>query len=179
MDREVTLTVSAERLISYGVKLKKSEFAFTTVELLCVLAILALLTAAAVPALAGWGQERTLELAARTIALDMRRLQQAAITSGLTCCMQFYEFQHNYRRLDYAADETRRIYLPAGITIQSVNFIYSGGTHNLCFLRSGAPNRGGTVCIRNERGDRRYIIVTPATGRVRISKDPPDHWEKP
>lgn len=143
------------------------------------MAILALLTAVAVPSFVGWGRERELDLAARSVALDMRRLQQAAITSGFTCCLQFYEFQHNYRRIDHAAGETKRIYLPKGITIHSVNFIFSGGTHNLCFLRSGAPNRGGTVCIRNERGDKRYIIVTPATGRVRISKNPPEHWEVP
>jgi Tfp pilus assembly protein FimT len=142
-----------------------------------VLAILALLTAAAMPAVAGWGEERALDLAARSVALDMRRLQQAAITSGLTCCMQFYLSNHSYRMLDYAADTIKRIYLPEGITIQSVTFLSSGGTYNLCFRRSGAPNRGGTLCIRNERGDRRYVIVTPATGRVRISKTPPEHWE--
>lgn len=148
-------------------------------ELLLVLAIIALLTAVATPALIGHMEERALELAAHAVAMDMRRAQQAAITSGFTSEMRFYEFQHRYRMIDQASGESRMINLPAGITIHFLNFIFSRGTHNLNFLRTGAPNRGGTLCLRNRRGDLRYIIVTPATGRVRVSKSPPDHWEVP
>lgn len=162
-----------------GIVIRKSDSAFTTIELLCVLAILGLLTAAAVPSFAGWGRERELELAAQSVALDMRRIQQAAITAGVTCEMQFYLANNSYRRLDHAAGETKRIYLPEGIEIYAITFIKSGSTYNLTFLRSGAPNRGGTLCIGNKLGDRRYILVTPATGRVRISKEPPGNWENP
>lgn len=138
---------------------------------------MALLFSLALPAFAGWQRERPLELAARAVALDMRRARQAAITSGFTSEMRFFEFEHRYRLIEHASGESRMIRLPEGITIRSVNFLFSGGTHNLNFLRTGAPNRGGTLCIQNNYGDRRYIIVTPATGRVRVSKTPPDHWE--
>ncbi|HOL17964.1 MAG TPA: prepilin-type N-terminal cleavage/methylation domain-containing protein [Bacillota bacterium] len=162
---------------------EKNESAYTLAELLCVLAILALLMAIAAPSFAGWSEMRQLQLAARTVALDMRRVQQAAITSGYTSCLQFYLRDPNkndsYRIVDSAANTVKRVYLPDGISVSHITFIESGGTYNLCFLRSGAPNRGGTVCLRNERGERLYVIVTPATGRVRISNEPPDHWEVP
>ena len=63
-------------------KRKKFSPAFTIIELMCVLAILALLAAVAVPALTDWAGSGTLETTARRLAQDMRRIQQAAITSG-------------------------------------------------------------------------------------------------
>ena len=61
---------------------KEISPAFTVIELLCVLAILGLLAALAAPALAHWAAAGTLETAAHRLAQDMRRVQQAAITSG-------------------------------------------------------------------------------------------------
>jgi prepilin-type N-terminal cleavage/methylation domain-containing protein len=155
---------------------KGSKFspAFTAIELLCVLAILGLLAALAVPALADWAAAGALETAAHRLAQDMRRIQQAAITSGLTSEIQFYEYANRYRLIDNAADKEIFVDLPPGIAYRSNNFPVSAGKRTLKFYRSGAPNQGGSVGLKNERGEILYVIVTPATGRVRISPEPPD-----
>ena len=156
---------------------KGSKFspAFTAIELLCVLAILGLLAALAVPALAHWAAAGTLETAAHRLAQDMRRVQQAAITSGLTSEIVFYKYgtDFDYRIRDYASGKKIDVKLPPGITFRSINFP-GEGIYTLKFYRSGAPNQGGSVGLKNEKGESLYVIVTPATGRVRISSEPPD-----
>ncbi|MEW5785660.1 MAG: GspH/FimT family protein [Bacillota bacterium] len=157
--------------------MRKFSPAFSIIELLCVLAILALLAAIAAPALVNTGQGRNLEIAARKLALDMRRTQQAAITSGLTSYIEFRFYGSSYRVFDNAAGERFTVRLPEGVSFQIINFPIVSGTQNLYFHRSGAPSQGGTVSMIDQQGAVLYIIVTPATGRVRISEQPPDSWE--
>jgi prepilin-type N-terminal cleavage/methylation domain-containing protein len=155
------------------------ERAFTLVELICVLALLALLLAVAAPAMAGFGTNRNLEITARAMATDFRKSQQKAITCGWT---QLIEFRKDaagldlYRLKDGKTGKYTTVKLAEGIRIQSNNFPLVSSIRTLAFQRSGAPNSGGTVVLENKTGKRLYLIVTPATGRVRISESPPENW---
>ncbi len=155
------------------------EQAFTLVELICVIGLLSLLLLIAVPAMADFGAQRSLEIAAHTMAIDLRKTQQKAIAYGWS---QLVEFRKDaggndiYRLKDGKTGNFVNIALSEGISIQANNFPLSGSVRTLSFLRSGAPNSGGTVTMKNRSGKLLYVIVTPGTGRVRVSETPPVNW---
>ncbi len=157
---------------------KKSTniYAFTLIELLCVVSLLALICAIAAPAFRDLSHRRNLNIAARTMATEMRKVQQRAIMAG---CGQIIEFvsSNRYRVIDGKTEERYNVFLPEGITIRNVNFPRFENVHYLRFNYNGSPSSGGTVTFENSGGDLLYVIVAPVTGRVRISEDPPEHWE--
>lgn len=60
-----------------------------------------------------------------------------------------------------------------GIDLFSANF---GVGDFLYFNRLSIPSSGGTIAI-GYKNMRKYIIVTPATGRIYISNEKPQNWE--
>jgi len=165
-----------DQVLIYIKRWTREEHAFTLAELLCTLALIGILAAVAVPAVQGWGQKHNLEIAARTMATEMRKAQQRAITLG---CGQIIEFYHTrrYRVTDGKTEETYIVELPEGVTRKSVNFPSSDNIRFLRFNYNSSPSSGGTVTLGSSSGDTLYVIVTPVTGRVRISESPPEHWE--
>ena len=149
---------------------------YTLVELVCVVALLGLIALIAVPAVASVGSSRTLEIAARGLAMELRRAQQKAITTGSTQSIDLRIFSNDYRVRDLVSGEAYTVKLAEGITYRSVNFPVESGHPRVSFYRSGAPSRGGTIVLNGPRDKVSYIIVTPATGRVRVSDQPPDNW---
>ncbi len=152
------------------------EYGFSLVELLCILTLIGIMALVAAPAVQGLGQRHNLEIAARTMATEMRKAQQRAIMAG---CGQIIEFHHRkrYRIRDGKTEETYTVELPEGVTRRSVNFPFSDNIRFLRYNYNGSPSSGGTVTLVNSAGEVLYVIVTPITGRVRISECPPEHWE--
>ncbi|HSW35692.1 MAG TPA: GspH/FimT family pseudopilin [Candidatus Limnocylindrales bacterium] len=155
---------------------RNNERAFTLVELLCVLTLLGMMMMVAIPAMFDAGEQRNLEIAARAMATDMRLAQQTAITTGAVRCINIRITVNDYRIGDCVSPNWVRVRMPEGVTIRSTTFPVTGGFPLLRFNRNGAPNIGGTVDLVNTAGEILYVIVTPATGRVRISDVPPEHW---
>ncbi len=154
----------------------KTEFAFTLVELVCIVALLGILALVAAPAVQGLGQKHNLDLAARTMTTEMRKAQQRAITTGSGQILEF-RLDGRYRVTCGKSEETYLVELPEGVILRSVNFPMSDNVRYLLFNYNGSPSSGGTVALENAAGSVLYIIVAPATGRVRISEEPPEHWE--
>lgn len=157
-------------------KVIRSQAAFTLVEVIVVVFLIALMTAVAAPRMQDLGQRRNLEIGARNLATEMRRAQQRAVTLGYG---QIIQFRHDsvYRVIDGKTEETSYHHLPGGVFRSAVNFPLVDGYSTLRFNYNGSPSSGGTVSLENGAGEKRYVIVAPATGRVRISEYPPENWE--
>lgn len=155
---------------------RTSETGFTLIELICVIALLGMIALIATPAVANIYRNRNLELAARSMAMDMRKTQQKAITVGWTQLIEMRASVNDYRIKDGKTGARETVKLPEGVSYNSINFPIVGGYPTLSFNRNGAPNSGGTVALTDNTGRVIYIIVTPATGRVRVSEEPPSSW---
>lgn len=155
----------------------RDDGGFTLIEVLIVLLIIGLVSLMVIPSVNRLKGRRDLDRAARLLVADMTMVQQTAIAYGKTCRMEFYTGKHD-KYIIYIPGENSTGKLPAGITTCANNFPTSnpGGFRLLSFNRRGAPNRGGTIGLANEHGECLYIIVFPATGRIRISENPPENW---
>lgn len=155
---------------------RKNEIGFTLIELLCVIALLGMIALMATPVVANMSRSRNLEVAAQSMAMDMRKAQQKAITAGWSQLIEMRESVNDYRIKDGKTGARETVKLPEGVRYNSINFPRVDGYHLLSFNRRGAPNSGGTVALTDNSGKVIYVIVTPATGRVRISEEPPANW---
>ncbi len=144
---------------------------YTMIELLAVLTLLSLITALAVPRFTSKPQWH-LEVASRRMAGDLRLLRQAAINTGESCKIDYYIYTNRYELS--LPDGKERISLPQGVRFDGTT-TFSGVPPSLQFNNMGRPSSGGTV-ILEAGGFRRYVIVAPVTGRVRVSREPPLHW---
>ncbi len=153
------------------------QHAYTLVELLCVISLLAMIVLIAMPALQGLEERRNLEIAARNLATDMRKTQQAAITRGHTFRIEFQSDDKQYRIRNTITEEVTRIRLPEGIEYCYITIEPIGGFRTSGFYYNGVPIHAGTVGFCNSSGDKLFVILAPVTGRVRISDTPP--WPDP
>ena len=148
----------------------KRRQGFVLTELLLVLLLLGVLIAIAVPAIRSFGQW-PLRAASQEMAARIREARQTAIATGKICYVVFFEFSGRYRLELPAGREW--VTLPNEVVFGGINFPLFDNRPTIYFRYTGAPNRGGHLVLRDDNGRRRFIIVTPVTGRVRISETPP------
>jgi len=144
---------------------------YTLIELLAVLALLGLVASMTIPrftTLSHW----QLEAASRRMAGELRLLRQEAIGTGIQYRMEFYVHVNRYTLNRSGRREW--VDLPQGVFFEG-NTTFSGTPPSVHFNHLGRPGSGGTIILKS--GDsRRYVIVAPVNGRVRISRTPPQHW---
>lgn len=153
-----------------------STAGFTMIDLLAVLAIMALLTSMAVPAYSRFMAGIQLDIACRSLISEIRFGQQGAMTEFSRWRLTYYNAGFRLDALDrqlnryvYKRDQVR---LPAGVRYlglpvgQSMNFTETGGV-------SATRSDLWTIGFINQYGVIRYVIITPVTGRAIISDTPP------
>ena len=113
-----------------------------------------------------------LQTDARKMASLLRMARQQAMTSGQPKTVVFYPANGKYK-----VNGSASYYLQPGISfIGATTFTTKPGGQPICgFSPTGAPGSGGTVTLGNGL-ERRYVIVNPVAGRVRISESPPAEW---
>jgi prepilin-type N-terminal cleavage/methylation domain-containing protein len=149
--------------------------AFTLVEVLVVVVIMAIAGAMIVPMMTGAGEMQALS-AARTIATDIQYAQSYAITNQSPVTVQFYPdtdrytlsnasglLKHPMTNKDYLVDfHTGDDFDRLDLALPS----FDGGT-SVVFDELGSPSAGGSVTVLG--GSQTYRIdVTSVTGTVSV-----------
>ena len=144
---------------------------YVLVEVMLIIVMLGILAAVAFPRIGGSKEQHLLEATARTLMVNIRQVQGHAITESYRSEILF-SHHHNSYYVELSG-EGEWVTLPGKISMFYNNFPEVNHRQTLSFNYLGAPNRGGRVGFKNERGDKLYVIVTPVTGRVRMGSDPP------
>lgn len=139
---------------------------YTLIELLVVLMLMAILAAIAWPTLRVGLDRFALEEASWRLAREIRQVQQQAIVREEAIRIQF---QYKLRRCVIASSpEIEDVFhLPTGISMEGTTF----RKNEVVFHPSGSPSSGGTVTLVNDRGEKRFVMVTVGAGRVRVAKE--------
>jgi len=156
----------------------------TLMELIIVMAIIALGAVLMVPNIAGWIPNYRLRSATRDVVSTLRVAQMKAVARNMDHRVTFDSGEGSYfimRRTTAGVNNWVRItvsdevaagaddakqFLPSGVQFDSVNF--PTAVNNPEFYPNSTAS-GGNVVLKNSRGTLKTIIVAPTTGRIRIA----------
>lgn len=148
----------------------KNETGFTLLELIIVMALLAMVAALAVPQFNQVLDNISLKADAQKMARVLQYARQEAISSGHSKTVYFYDQSTKYKVRD---GDT--YWLSSGITYALVRMSGRAEGKPACvFSASGIPSSCGTVYLRNRQGKILHVIVNVSAGRVRVSESPPE-----
>ena len=156
----------------------------TLMELIIVMAIIALGAVLMVPNIAGWIPNYRLRSATRDVVSTLRVAQMKAVARNMDHRVTFDPGEGSYfimRRttagmnnwvkitvsdeVAAGADDAKQ-FLPTGVQFDSVNF--PTAVNNPEFYPNSTAS-GGNVVLKNSKGTLKTIIVAPTTGRIRIA----------
>jgi prepilin-type N-terminal cleavage/methylation domain-containing protein len=140
----------------------------TLMELIIVMAIIAMGAVLMVPNIAAWLPNYRLRSATRDIASAMRVAQMKAVSSNVVYRVSFDDGNNNYviqrSTGGLFVDEGGSQSLPTGISFNGVSF---GGNKFVSFNPNSTASSGNAV-VKNSKGTQKTISVLSTTGRVRI-----------
>ncbi len=150
--------------------MKMNKRGVTLIELVVVIAIIAIGALLLVPNMGPWIQNYRLRTAGRDIVSTLRTAQMKAVSTNtdyqVFIAGASYVLQYNSGGW-VAEGETKT--LPAGINITNNTFPASGTTPaGSALFRPNSSSNGGTLVLQNPRGTTRTITVLPSTGRITI-----------
>ncbi len=144
---------------------EKGISGFTLFEVVVALSLLLLLCALAIPTLSHLQGRLTLLNTAHQIASIIRLARIEALEKETQTKVLFDILGNSV--IFQVGKNTVRYKIPRGVFLYTTNF----PSHELRFLPRGTPMCGGTIALRTKR-NRKYVIVVPVTGRVRLSDTP-------
>lgn len=152
----------------------RDEKGFTLIELIIVLLIISLITAAFLPFLARAKESMDLRTASSKLAADLRYVQQRCISgdTGGKAALILERAENRY--IIKTSDENEIVELPSNIEIKYIT-IDEGDNSKVTFSKFGRPSKGGTVVLHNSFNRHYSIVVAPATGIIRVF--PGEHEE--
>lgn len=164
---------------------RKSKHGFTMVEVMIVMAVLAILATFAIPAYMSWRPNFHLKGAARDLLSNFQKAKIQAVKNRTNCVIDFSGGGGYTLFLDADEDFT----LDAGeTTILEVNWaenykgsltsisdnFHTSANNAIAFQTRGLPEKqagigGGTVTIQNTN-DKQLRVIVSDTGAIRISE---------
>jgi len=166
------MTLTTGRLI-------ETRKGFTVMEMLVVLAVIALLLGVSIPFFSGFTKGTKLKTAAKDVSAVLNTARSLAITHRKNYSVNFdnSSYPHPY----YITDESDQLYgkrysLPSSIRFYRPSEPESPSTFDsgkATFSSTGGlTGSAGSVWLADKRGDFRRITVSNTTGRVKIDKEP-------
>jgi prepilin-type N-terminal cleavage/methylation domain-containing protein len=149
-----------------------NNYGFTLIELLAVLMIMSIVLSLSWPALDKMYQRYALNTATTDLAWTLRSARSYAMFSGKPVTVRFYVAANTYMSPDGWFQLTEGIKYAGVPTFPST----IGGIPVCSFSASGAPSGGGTIVLKNKLNMKKYIIVNPVVGKIRVSDTPPASW---
>jgi len=150
---------------------RKRDGGFSLLELVLVLAIIATLTAIAIPRYQGSLARYRADLAARRIVADLALTQSNAKAASSSRSVMFSVSNNNYQMPDLLPlDGTAGSYMvelsekPYEADITSADF---GGDQQIIFNGWGIPDSGGSVII-TIGSEQRTVIVDAESGKAKV-----------
>jgi type IV fimbrial biogenesis protein FimT len=146
---------------------------FTLIELMTVIAIIAILSCITIPNFISWLPKYRLGSAARDLLSAMQYGRLTAVKDNADVQVKFYPDQDNYRVFaDYDGDQDQDAgeptiksgKMPAGVSLKETNFV--GNTFHFDG-RGLASGSGGTISLENSSKNQTQIKVN-RTGNSRI-----------
>lgn len=149
--------------------IKRGEGGITLIELVVVMAIIAIMGVCLAPAIGEWLDNFRIRQAARDIASNLQFAKMRAISRRLEYRVHFDVANNQYRLWvndgGWVPDpEGVVLCTPKGVDITSAGF--SGGVSRAEFNPDGTASNG-TITIVNEQG-KQYNVVVYRTGRIKI-----------
>lgn len=152
------------------------RWGFSLLEIIVVLALLAVISVVAIPTFGNYLAERELEAACLQLQQDIRLAsQQALVGESATYRINLYRNAEKYRVLDMSKPSRyREVAMPPGVDLAWTNF----ENDVIYFSARGRPTAGGHITLKSGKtGKFLYVIVAPVTGRTRVSEQPPSGVE--
>ena len=144
-------------------------FGFTLIECIITLSILSFLFFFSIPSIANLKYTFVGQAVVQKISSQLRVAKIEALNQGKTTKIVFDLAQNKYIYTDGEGKSTH-YKLPDEVVIYRTNF----QLNTLRFYNTGTPSSGGTITLRIGN-NLKYVIITPVTGRVRISDLPPSN----
>ena len=148
---------------------RKNKKGVTLIELVVVMAIIAIGAVLLAPNIGGWIPNYRLRSATREIVSALRVAQMKAISSNTEYQVVFDPGARNYV-LQYKntggvfVNEGIAQALPSGIIISGINF----PAHTAHF-NPNSTSSTGSLTLQNTKGSSKTITLTTATGRVNVN----------
>lgn len=138
---------------------------FTLIELMIVLALMAIMAAIAAPSFRGYMTQNRLNGAARMVMTDLMQARSLAATENTRFKVAFSGNTYTISRIESDNSETQRL----SRNIQDEYFdVTMTSNQSFVFQTNGTVAAGGTVTLTNPRGTRSVVVSN--AGRVRITE---------
>ncbi|MEK6193897.1 MAG: GspH/FimT family protein [Deltaproteobacteria bacterium] len=139
--------------------IKKKNRGFTLMELMIVIAIIAIMSSIAIPNFIGWLPERRLDAGAQDILQGLQKSRSKAIMTNRNVIVTFDAGNNSFIAFvdeDASNDQSAgdltiaNRNMPAGVDLGVPDFVDLGNT--VTFDNRGLPSTSGTVRLQNNNG---------------------------